>query len=195
LLAWQYVETNANAARSKAAGCVVSRQARLAFISLAGDTIETAMIKISPRRPFRVSRSKTGLGLFATKPIKKGSLIAHYTGRKLRNDVADQLDTKYLFEINSRWTIDGSTKRNVARYINHSCRPNAESDVKKHQIIISAIKTINPGDEITYNYGRDYFNAFIKDKGCRCAACHQKRVAARPKRKRPSKNRKKRATR
>jgi uncharacterized protein len=137
----------------------------------------------SSRRPFRVGRSKTGLGLFATKLIRRGSFIVRYTGKKLHNRIADELDTKYLFEINNRWTIDGSGRRNLARYINHSCRPNAEADVKKHKILISAIRTIHPGDEITYNYGRNYFNAFIKDKGCRCAACHQKRWVVRSARK------------
>ena len=133
----------------------------------------------SSRRPYRVGRSKTGFGLFATKTIKKGSFIAFYRGPKIRTAMADELANKYLFELNSRWTIDGSTRRNVARYINHSCRPNAETDVKKHTIVITAIKTIQPGDEIAYNYGRNYFNAYIKDKGCRCAACHQKRLVMR----------------
>jgi SET domain-containing protein len=148
---------------------------------------------VSPRRPFRIGRSKTGLGLFATKPIKKGTFIVRYTGRKVKTAVADELDNRYLFEINTRWTIDGSGRRNVARYVNHSCRPNAESDVKGHRVIISAIKTIHPGDEITYNYGRDYFNAFLKEKGCRCAACHQKRLVLRSKSK--SRKRRKRSRR
>jgi SET domain-containing protein len=137
------------------------------------------MPSTSSRRPYRVGRSKTGLGLFATKLIRRGSFIIRYTGRLLPNKIADELDTKYLFEVNARWTIDGSSRRNVARYINHSCKPNAETDIKKHKILISAIRTIHPGDEITYNYGRDYFNAFIKDKGCRCAACHQKKMVLR----------------
>jgi len=137
------------------------------------------MPSTSSRRPYRVGRSKTGLGLFATKLIRKGSFIIRYMGRLLPNKIADELDTKYLFEVNARWTIDGSSRRNVARYINHSCKPNAETDIKKHKILISAIKTIQPGDEITYNYGRDYFSAFIKDKGCRCMACHQKRMVLR----------------
>jgi len=146
----------------------------------------------SSRRPFRVGRSKTGLGLFATKLIRRGSFIVHYTGKKLPNRIADELDTKYLFEINNRWTIDGSSRKNVARYINHSCRPNAEADVKKHKILISSIKTIHPGDEITYNYGRNYFNAFIKDRGCRCAACHQKKLVLRSEQRR--RNKRKRRT-
>src|SRR5499433_3203953 len=149
----------------------------------------------SSRRLFRVGRSKTGLGLFATKLIRRGTFIVRYTGRKLRNAVADQLDTKYLFEINSRWTIDGSSRSNIARYINHSCRPNAETDIKKHKILISAIKTIHPGDEITYNYGRNYFNAFIKDRGCRCAACHQKKLVLRSEQRRRNKRKRRKSRR
>jgi len=132
----------------------------------------------SSRRPFRVGRSKTGFGLFATRKIKPGSLVAYYRGRKLRAHVADEIANRYLFEINSRWTIDGSSRRNLARYINHSCRPNADSEVRGHKILILAKKTIHEGDEITYNYGRNYFNAYIKDKGCRCAHCHQMRKTA-----------------
>jgi SET domain-containing protein len=135
--------------------------------------------KSSVRRPFRVGRSRTGFGLFATETIRRKSFIAFYRGRKLRSHVADELTNKYLFEINSRWTIDGSSRRNLARYINHSCRPNAEAEVKGHKIIISAMRTIHPGDEITYNYGRNYFNAYIKDKGCLCRHCCDKRKAER----------------
>ena len=142
------------------------------------------------RRRFRVGRSKSGLGLFAVKLIKKGDFIAYYSGRLITTKEADELWTKYLFEVNARWTVDGSNRRNIARYINHSCRPNAESDVKKHKIFITAIRNIQPGDEITYNYGRDYFNAFIKDKGCRCAAC-----TTRPMRKRSSAKKKKKSKR
>jgi uncharacterized protein len=148
----------------------------------------------SSRRPFRVGRAKTGLGLFATKLIRKGSFIVRYTGRMLPNRIADELDTKYLFEVNARWTVDGSSRKNIARYVNHSCRPNAEADVKKRKILITAIKTINPGDEITYNYGRDYFNAFIKERGCKCAACHQKKFVMRSKHKRSRKRKSRKAS-
>lgn len=145
----------------------------------------------SSRRRYRVGRSKAGLGLFALKPIKKGDFIAYYSGRVITTKEADELWTKYLFEINNRWTVDGSNRRNVARYINHSCRPNAETDVKKHKIIITAIRSIQPGDEITYNYGRGYFNAFIKPDGCRCMACHSKPAVKRSSVKRRSKRRSK----
>jgi uncharacterized protein len=128
-----------------------------------------------PQKQFRVGRSKTGLGLFATQLIRKGEFIVQYKGRKLRNEVADALadrGSKYLYEINNRWTIDGSNRRNVARYANHSCRPNAESDVtRQKKIIIRAIKKIQPGDEITYDYGTDYFDLIIKPLGCKCDKC------------------------
>ena len=130
-------------------------------------------------KKFRVGRSHVGLGLFATEFIDKGSFIVEYKGRMLPDAVACELSdrgAKYLYEINSRWTVDGSSRRNVARYANHSCRPNAESDVTRDKkIIIRAIKRIFPGDEITYDYGKDHFNGFIKPIGCQCDKCREKR--------------------
>jgi hypothetical protein len=146
-------------------------------------------------KPFRVGRSRSGLGLFATAPIKKGKFIVEYTGRKLPNKIADELNNKYLFEINSRWTLDGSPRRNVARYINHSCRPNAESDVIKHKVIIRAIKNIPEGAEITYDYGKDYFTTFLKPIGCRCDACVEKRKRERAEARAAAKRRKARKLR
>jgi SET domain-containing protein len=128
-----------------------------------------------PRKPFRVGRSNTGLGLFATAEIPKGTFIVEYKGRKLPCKVAEQHENKYHFEINSRWTLDGASRRNIARYANHSCRPNAESDVlRDHKVILRAIKKIRPGDEITYDYGKDYFDVFLKPIGCKCASCAHK---------------------
>jgi hypothetical protein len=140
----------------------------------------------------RIGRSLAGLGMFACEPIKKGRFIARYSGRKIDTDLADELNNKYLFEINARWTIDGSSRRNVARYINHSCRPNAEPYFVKHVIKIRAIKSIKPDEEITYNYGRGYFDCFIKAVGCKCIACRKKKAKARAER-RKSLARKRRA--
>ena len=137
------------------------------------------MPAISPNKPYRIGRSRTGLGLFATKKIKKGSKIVRYFGPMLdsKNKKHDAIDNKYLFEITNRWTIDGSVRKNTARYINHACKPNAESDVskKKLRVDIRAIKTIHPGEEINYDYGTDYFKEFLKPIGCKCVACEKKR--------------------
>jgi uncharacterized protein len=134
---------------------------------------------ISSQKPYRVGRSRTGLGLFATNPIKKGTKIIRYFGPLLdtRKKKDDAVENKYLFELNDRWTIDGSVRKNVARYINHSCRPNAESDVKPHKrkVFIRAIKNIEPGEEINYDYGTEYFKAYLKPIGCKCEACERKR--------------------
>lgn len=137
------------------------------------------MPAISPNKPYRVGRSRTGLGLFATKPIKKGAKILRYFGPLLdsRKKKDDAVENKYLFELNGRWTIDGSVRKNIARYINHACKPNAESDVnpRKRKVVIRAIKKIEPGEEINYDYGTDYFKAYLKPIGCKCDACEKKR--------------------
>jgi len=137
------------------------------------------MPAISSNKPYRVGRSRTGLGLFATKPIKNGAKIVRYFGPLLdsRKKKDDAIENKYLFELNGRWTIDGSVRQNIARYINHACKPNAESDVKprKRRVVIRAIKNIEPGEEINYDYGTDYFKAYLKPIGCKCDACEKKR--------------------
>src|SRR5260370_2074693 len=137
------------------------------------------MPAVSPNKPYRVGRSRTVLGLFATKPIKKGTKIVRYFGPLLdcRKKKDDAVENKYLFELNGRWTIDGSVRENVARYINHACKPNAESDVRprKRKVVIRAIKNISPGEEINYDYGTDYFNAYLKTIGCQCDACEKQR--------------------
>jgi hypothetical protein len=137
------------------------------------------MPAISKNKPYRVGRSRTGLGLFATKPIKKGTKIIRYFGPLLdcRKKKHDAIENKYLFELNGRWTIDGSVRENIARYINHACKPNAESDVKprKRKVFIRAVKNIEPGEEINYDYGTDYFKSYLKPIGCKCDACEKKR--------------------
>ena len=99
-----------------------------------------------------------------------------------RSSIAEEqeargIENKYLFELNGRWTIDGSVRKNIARYINHACKPNAESDVsaRKRRVVIRAIKNIEPGEEINYDYGTDYFKAYLKPIGCKCDACEKKR--------------------
>jgi SET domain-containing protein len=134
--------------------------------------------KARPRRTIRVARSSTGLGLFAAAPFRKGDFIAEYTGRRIPNAEADDRErrgARYMFQISNRWTIDGSPRSNIARYANHSCRPNAESDVVKGRVILRAIRPIAPGDEITYDYGEDYFELFFRRAGCRCEKCREQR--------------------
>ena len=122
-----------------------------------------------------VGRSATGLGLFAARPIKKTAYIVTYRGRRIPTAEAHRREresgAKYMFEIDRRWTIDGSSRRNLGRYLNHSCEPNAEAVLRAGQIVFVALRDIEVGEEITLDYGEEYFELFIKPLGCRCAAC------------------------
>jgi uncharacterized protein len=126
----------------------------------------------------RVGRCATGLGLFATKPIKRGGYIATYRGPRIPTAEAERREARgarYMFTIDSRWTIDGSPRWNLARYINHSCRPNASAVGRNGGIVIVAARRIEPGEEITYDYGREYLELFFKHD-CRCPACRAKKA-------------------
>lgn len=119
----------------------------------------------------RKSTPGLGQGLFASSTIRKGALIAEYTGERISTADADTLKTRYLFEIDKEWTIDGSSKKNVARYINHSCEPNAEAEIHDSRIYILATRDIPSGEEIAIDYGSEYFDEFIRPVGCKCARC------------------------
>lgn len=77
-----------------------------------------------------VKRSSAGLGLFAGEAIPKGVCIIEYVGRVISKEENQTSRSKYLFEINARKTIDGTARSNTARYINHSCRPNCEPEIR-----------------------------------------------------------------
>jgi len=133
-----------------------------------------------PVRKYRIARSRTGLGLFALKPYRKREYVVTYRGRKIANDEADRLEasgSRYMFEVNSRWTIDGSSRRNVARYVNHSCRPNVEAIERRGGVIVYVTRRrIKPDEEITVDYGRDYFDSFITRSRCQCDKCRERRA-------------------
>ncbi len=131
------------------------------------------------RRPFRIGRSRTGLGLFATRAIKKKTRIAEYKGRMLTTKQANKIEAngnRYLYEINSRWTIDGTPRSNVARYANHSCNPNSETYDVKRRVFIRSLRNIKPGEEIVYDYGIDYLKNVIGKSKCKCSRCRGRRA-------------------
>lgn len=125
----------------------------------------------------RVGRSKTGLGLYAETDIPKGACIIEYTGVQLSKEQEEKSNSKYLFEINARKTIDGAPRWNTARYINHSCRPNCEPNIHKARVYIHAKRKIKAGEELNYDYGKNYFNEYLKEI-CACPKCEGKRIAA-----------------
>jgi hypothetical protein len=120
--------------------------------------------------------------MFAVKPFKRRAYIATYRGPLLTEEESERLEARnnrYLFTLNSKWTIDGSPRYNVARYINHSCRPNAEPVTRNGSIKIIATRRIEPGEEVTYDYGADYKYFFFNKGRCRCQHCQDKKARKR----------------
>ena len=116
-----------------------------------------------------VRRTKTGLGLFTLRAIPRGRRIIEYFGPVITTEEADRKGGKYLFELDDDHAIDGSDRRNTARYINHSCRPNAKGYTSGRRIWIWSLRAIKSGEQITINYGREYLDEHIKQ--CMCDRC------------------------
>lgn len=127
---------------------------------------------------FTIMRAErgAGFGLKTKISFKKGDFVIEYVGIKRLNKEIEYHTGKYLFEIDDTYTIDGSPRWNTARYINHSCRPNCEVEIDKNgKILVMAIKNIKKGEELTYDYGKEYFEEFIKPIGCKCIKCLNKK--------------------
>jgi hypothetical protein len=135
--------------------------------------------------PIEVRNSPVhGSGVFALRKIRKGSTIIEYLGDRVTHEevderYADKLETDshtFLFTVNSKIVIDAGSNGNDARFINHSCDPNCESTIKKKRVFIEAIRTIQPGEELNYDYaiGRDDDDAANVDEifACRCGAAN-----------------------
>jgi SET domain-containing protein len=118
-----------------------------------------------------VKRSRAGLGLFAGEALPKGKCIIEYFGRVISKEEELVSRSKYLFEVSKNKTIDGTIRENTARYINHSCRPNCEVEIRKGRVYIFSKRAIKEGEELNYDYGKEYFNEHIKPHGCRCPKC------------------------
>jgi len=96
-----------------------------------------------------------GQGLFAEQAIRQGTKIIRYIGEKIPQEETDRrlaVGNVYIFGLNERYAIDGSTPKNTARYINHSCDPNCHTEQCGDTIWIVAMKDIEAGEELTYNY-------------------------------------------
>ena len=103
-----------------------------------------------------------GWGVYATETIPKNKRIVHYAGEKISNQESLRRERRYIrqghiwcFKLTNRTVIDAGVGGNVARYINHSCRPNSYIDIRDGIIWIRASRTIRRGEEITYHYNTD----------------------------------------
>ncbi len=131
------------------------------------------------RNAFRIGRSRTGLGAFANRDLPANRRIAEYKGPMLDKDAAERAErrgNRYLFEIDRDHTIDGTTRANVARYINHSCHPNAEAVYVGKRVFIKTTRRITKDDEIVYDYGTSYLKNVIGRSNCKCGRCRRRRA-------------------
>jgi uncharacterized protein len=150
-----------------------------------------------------------GFGVFALRRIRKGTTIVEYLGDRVSHEEADaRYEGKhatdshtFLFTVDSKIVIDAGSNGNEARYINHGCDPNCESAIMDKRIFIEAIRTIQPGEELAYDYQiqRDSDDAPNVDEifACRCGAgtCRGSMLEARkvPRRRKQASARKKSA--
>ena len=122
----------------------------------------------------KIQRRKSklhGFGVFALEPINKNKRIIDYAGELISNKQSENREDRYLrkgciwvFRVNRAWSRDAAVGGNVARFINHSCKPNCYVDIKDGIIWIRAARTIRKGEELTYDYHTDG-DGLIK---CRC---------------------------
>jgi uncharacterized protein len=134
-------------------------------------------------RRIQVRRSGVhGKGVFAVAPIAKGESIIEYKGeviswpealRRHPHDPSDPNHTFY-FELESGDAIDAKYGGNAARWINHACKPNCEADETNGRVFIKALRALEPGEELFYDYGLSidakYTKKLKKEYECRCGA-------------------------
>ena len=145
-----------------------------------------------------------GYGVFALRRIRKGTTVMEYLGERVSHAQADARyegkdpndNHTFLFTVDARTVIDGGVNGNEARYINHGCDPNCESTSFNRRIFIEAIRTIQPGEELAYDYQiqRDDDDAPNVDEifACRCGASTCRGTMLETPKRRPSATRAKR---
>ena len=129
-------------------------------------------------RLFRIKKSnidRKGRGLYATRNIKEGTRIINYVGKiitKKQTEDSEKFDNSkpiYLFNLNSRYDLDGDVSWNTARLINHSCSNNCDYEGKGLKLWVTAIKDIEKGEELTCDYGFS-FDEDYKQFPCKCGS-------------------------
>lgn len=122
----------------------------------------------------RVGPSRiAGHGLFAEQDIRQGAKIIRYIGQKITQEESARrvaAGNVYIFGLDECSAIDGSTPKNTARYINHSCDPNCQTEQFGNTIWIVALRDIQAGEELTYNY--EYEIDDEPAEPCHCGVKH-----------------------
>ena len=120
----------------------------------------------------RVEKSSIdGKGCFAAVPFTRNQKIADYVGDRISFAEAERRQLapgkKCIFDVNPRWSVDGSRGGNGTQHINHSCDPNAYPLVSRGRIFFYALREIAPDEEITADY---LYELEMDKKRCHCGA-------------------------
>ena len=127
---------------------------------------------------YRIKKSnidRKGHGLYAIKDIKEGTRILDYVGNiitKKQTEDSEKFDNEkpiYLFNLNSRYDLDGDVSWNTARLINHSCSNNCDYEGKGLKLWVVAVKNIKKNEELTCDYGFSYDSDY-KQFPCKCSS-------------------------
>ena len=162
----------------------------------------------APPRGRRIQVRRSGVhgkGVFAIQPIAEGESIIEYTGKmitwkqaqKLPPHNPDEPNHTFFFHIDDKHVIDGNDGGNAAKWINHACGPNCEADEVDKRIFITALRDIEPGEELNYDYGLilegKQSKKVEKEFACHCGTpeCRGTMLAARKKKKKKNKKNKK----
>jgi SET domain-containing protein len=113
-------------------------------------------------RIVRRRSSISGWGVYADQTIEEDTRIVEYKGELVSQAEAAKREERYLsrnriwiFIVNARWARDGAYGGDIARYVNHSCKPNCYTEVKGHTVWVRAARRIRKGEELTYDYNTD----------------------------------------
>lgn len=130
------------------------------------------------------SSAIAGEGAFALRRIRRGTRIVEYLGERISEQESDrrygedpaELPHVLLFRVDDDTVLDAAVGGNDARFINHSCDPNCEPVVDQGRVFIAAIKTIQPGEELSYDYRLERGESFDPQDErrylCRCGAAN-----------------------
>ena len=140
------------------------------------------MARAPKHPPFEIRGSGIqGKGAFATRRIRKGTWIVEYTGARITHEVADRIYNDgsthtFLFAVDEHTVIDATEGGGDARFINHSCDPNCAAYVQNGRVFIEAVKNIQPGVELSYDYGLKregrHRAEWTRLYSCRCGAAN-----------------------
>ena len=148
-------------------------------------------------RRIQVRRSGVhGKGVFALQPIAQGETIIEYKGelitweealRRHPHDPANP-DHTFYFHIDDERVIDGGHGGNASRWINHACVPNCEAEEDEGRVFIKALRALEPGEELFFDYGliidERYTSALKKRFACHCGHRQCRGTMLAPKKKR-----------